>query len=357
MQVDDDIKYMRRCLDLAVKAEGKSFPNPVVGSVIVNNGLIIGEGYHLKAGTPHAEAVAIASVKDKRLLASSTLFVNLEPCSHYGKTPPCADLIISSGIRRVVAGTLDTSEKVSGKGIRKLRDSGCEVVTGILENECRWINRRFFCFNEKKRPYIILKWAQSADRYIDMVRKSGQPQGPLWITGPAEQTLVHKWRASEQAILAGAGTVRNDNPMLNVREWTGEDPVRLILSSSGDLDWNSTVFKNGGTNIVFTHNNSLKAFQGTVIEMDRKRSSASQVAEYLYNAGLQSLIVEGGQKVLSHFIEENLWDEARIFYGKKHFGDGIPAPAVKGTIISQTDFGKTSLEIVENDMISNPRKA
>ncbi len=244
MPQKDDMKFIERCLELASKSEGRTYPNPLVGSVIVHNGRIIGEGYHLKAGEPHAEVVAINSSRERELFGSSTIYVNLEPCSHYGKTPPCTDLIISSGIRRVVAGTTDTSEKVSGKGIAKLRESGCEVITGVLEDKCRWINRRFFTFHEKKRPYIILKWAQSADGFIDAERSNDRLRKPLWITGNAERVLVHRWRASEQSILAGAGTVRTDDPQLNVRDWTGKDPLRLILSSSGNLDSNSATIQN-----------------------------------------------------------------------------------------------------------------
>ncbi len=186
MPEKDDIKFMQRCLDLASKSEGRTYPNPLVGSVIVHNGRIIGEGYHLKAGEPHAEVVAINSVNEKELLSSSTLYVNLEPCSHFGKTPPCSDLIISRSIKKVVIGTTDTSEKVSGKGIAKLKESGCEVITGVLEEKCRWINRRFFTFHEKKRPYIILKWAQSADGFLDAERSKDHIRKPLWITGNSE---------------------------------------------------------------------------------------------------------------------------------------------------------------------------
>ena len=240
MGADEDLKFMKRCLELADKALGFTFPNPVVGCVIVYNGAIIGEGYHLKAGGPHAEVIAIGSVASRELLKSSVLYVNLEPCSHFGKTPPCADLVINSGIRKVVIGTKDTSGNVGGNGILKLKKAGCDVITGILEDECRWINRRFFTFHEKKRPYIILKWAQSADGFIDFIRDDRNIQKPAWITGEAERVLVHKWRCDEQVILAGARTIKMDNPRLNVREWTGDDPVfvlaheRTLLEQIGD---------------------------------------------------------------------------------------------------------------------------
>jgi diaminohydroxyphosphoribosylaminopyrimidine deaminase/5-amino-6-(5-phosphoribosylamino)uracil reductase len=257
MEETEDIKFMRRCLELASKAEGLTYPNPMVGSVLVCNGKILGEGYHLKSGESHAEVNAINSVSDKTKLKLSTLYVNLEPCSHTGKTPPCADFIISNAIPRVVIGTIDSSEKVSGKGVTRLRAAGCEVKTGILEEECRRLNRRFFTFHEKRRPYIMLKWAQSADGYLDILRSEDHEIEPTWITGKPERVLVHKWRASEQAILVGAGTVRADNPRLNVREWNGPDPLKIILSSSGSVDKGSAINNTDGKVVVFTHN--LKA--------------------------------------------------------------------------------------------------
>jgi diaminohydroxyphosphoribosylaminopyrimidine deaminase/5-amino-6-(5-phosphoribosylamino)uracil reductase len=344
---DDDIKFMRRCLDLAGKAEGMTYPNPVVGSVIVNDGIIIGEGYHLKAGDPHAEVNAISSVRDKKLTGSSALYVNLEPCSHTGKTPPCADLIISGGIKKVIIGTTDTSGKVSGKGIAKLRDAGCEVVTGVLEKECRWINRRFFTFNEKKRPYIILKWAQSADGFLDA--DGSQEQRPVWITGNTERVLVHKWRASEQSILVGAGTLRADNPKLNVRYWTGKDPLRLILSGSGLLDSQAAVFKINGTNVVFTYNADAKVADAAIVRLNGSRNAALQISDYLFSNDIQSLLIEGGAQILGHFISAGLWDEARIFYGKAYFKSGIKAPEVTGVIISHTIFSRSSLKILINE--------
>jgi len=349
MPENDDIKFMQRCLDLASRSEGRTYPNPLVGSVIVHNGRIIGEGYHLKAGEPHAEVVAINSVNEKGLPGSSTLYVNLEPCSHYGKTPPCSDLIISRGIKKVVVGTTDTSEKVSGKGIAKLKESGCEVITGVLEEKCRWINRRFFTFHEKKRPYIILKWARSADGFIDAERSSSHVREPLWITGNAEKVLVHRWRASEQSILAGAGTVRTDDPKLNVRDWTGRDPLRLILSNSGNISDTSSLFTAEGRNIVFTCNPDAKIGNAEIIQLHDRTGSAQQIAEYLYESGIQSLLIEGGAKVLDHFISSGLWDEARIFTGSDNFTRGVRAPIIKGRSLSIVHFGKSSLEVILHD--------
>ena len=345
MRENVDIKFMQRCLELAVRAEGHTYPNPMVGSVIVHNGEVIGEGFHLKAGEPHAEVNAINSVNDRDLLRNSTLYVNLEPCSHTGKTPPCADLIISHKIPRVVIGAIDTSDKVSGRGIQKLKDAGIEVNTGIIEKECRYLNRRFFSFHERKRPYITLKWAQSSDGFIDIIRQEGQAIGPTWITGKPERILVHRWRASEQSILAGAETFRKDNPLLNVREWKGDDPVRLILTGSGNLGALSLYFISGRT-IIFTHNKNAIYEHAEMVVLNQQDPSADQILKYLYNAGIQSLMIEGGTKVIEHFISAGLWDEARIFIGKEKFISGIKAPNIGGKTVSNTIFSCSNLKMI-----------
>ncbi len=343
---DDDRKFMLRCLDLAERAEGSTYPNPLVGSVIVHNGRIIGEGYHIKAGGPHAEVVAIESVKAKELLTQSTLYVNLEPCSHFGKTPPCTDLIISKGIPRVVAGTIDTSNKVSGKGIKKLKDAGIDVTTGIAEEECRRMNRRFFSFHEKKRPYITLKWAQSADGFLDRERKEDTGIGPFWISGKPERVLVHRWRASEQAILVGAGTVRADDPRLDVREWKGNNPLRIILAGSGNLPVNPVMTQSIGSTVIFTFSPERINFPGAVVvRLIGSSTAAEQVSEYLWKWGIQSVLVEGGAMVLDHFIQTGYWDEARVFQGKKEFGGGVEAPEIGGRLFSRTIFSGSTLEI------------
>jgi diaminohydroxyphosphoribosylaminopyrimidine deaminase/5-amino-6-(5-phosphoribosylamino)uracil reductase len=349
MEESDDNKYMRRCLGLACMAEGMTYPNPLVGSVVVHEGKIIGEGYHLKAGGPHAEVIAVNSVAEKEKLAASTLYVNLEPCSHHGKTPPCADFIIANSIPRIVVGSTDTSDKVSGRGVDKLRNAGCEVITGILETECRRVNRRFFTFNEKKRPYITLKWAQSADGYIDILRTSDNETRPTWISGKPERVLVHKWRSSEQAILVGAGTIRADNPKLNIREWKGINPLRIVLSGSGIFNKKSSVNKANGKTVVFTHNMDADIPGSEKVELNNDESAAVQIISYLYRAGIQSLLIEGGAAVLSHFIHNGLWDEARIFRGSVYFKSGVRAPALKGTLISATAFTGSLLEIYTND--------
>lgn len=349
MEESEHNKFMRRCLELASGVEGMTYPNPLVGSVVVYNGRIIGEGYHLKAGGPHAEVIAVSSVTDKSMLADSTLYVNLEPCSHFGKTPPCADFIIANKISRVVIGTVDTSKKVSGKGVAKLREAGCDVITGVLENECRWLNRRFFTFNEKQRPWIILKWARSADGYLDVNRSENHEQKPNWISGKPERILVHKWRASEQSILVGAGTIRADNPKLNVREWRGNDPLRLILSRSGNLDNNIAANQTNGTVVVFTQSGGPE-IQGIVkVKLEKDTPATEQVIEYLNREGIQSLFIEGGAEVLNLFLSEGLWDEARIFTGKNYFKGGLTAPLVKGINISRTNFEGSLLEVFLNE--------
>jgi len=348
MTETEDIKFMRRCLELASKAEGMTYPNPLVGSVIVYEGMIIGEGYHLRSGEPHAEVNAINSVIDKSKLKKSTLYVNLEPCSHFGKTPPCADFIISNEIPEVIIGTPDTSEKVSGNGIKRLRDAGSHVKSGVIEEECRRLNRRFFTFQEKRRPYITLKWAQSADGYLDIIRSEDHIKEPTWITGKPERVLVHKWRASEQAILVGAGTIRADNPRLNVREWKGNDPMKLILSSSGSFIEGSFLTGTHSNTVVFTHN-SLTDLSGMIkVLLKEEIPSSVQICEYLFSTGIQSLFIEGGAEVLNHFISTGMWDEARIFTGKELFSRGIKAPEIGGKLFSKTIFSGSSLEVYLN---------
>jgi len=344
-----DLKYMNRCLELAVKAEGMTYPNPMVGSVIVHSGRIIGEGYHLKAGGPHAEVIAINSVKEKELLKSATLYVNLEPCSHFGRTPPCADLIVARGIPRVLIGTTDTTEKVAGGGAAKLRDAGCDVVTGVAEAECRRLNRRFFTYHEKKRPYVTLKWAQSADGFLDIFRNSADNPGINWITGKAERALVHKWRAAEQAILVGANTLRTDRPLLNVRDWTGNNPIKVILSSSGMIDDNAIENETNGTTFVFTRNMEVQYSSAVKVILSDEPSSASQVLSYLYDKGIQSLFIEGGAEVLDHFISEGLWDEARVFSGRQVFKEGVSAPELLKSRYSRTLFRGSTLDIYMRD--------
>ncbi len=346
-------KFMQRCLDLALKAEGLTYPNPLVGAVITHNGRIIGEGYHLRAGEPHAEVNAINSVKDKSLLKESTIYVSLEPCSHHGKTPPCADLIVSWGIPVAVIGTKDTSEKVSGSGIRILEHSGCRVIMGILEDRCRWINRRFFTWHEKRRPYVTLKWAQSADGFIDIIRERNTPLEPNWISGKPERILVHRWRATEQSILVGGETIRKDNPGLNVRDWTGKDPLKLILSRSGDIGRYLDFYRSNDKVIVFTENENSVESPALKVLLKSTYPASRQILDYLYSEGIQSLFIEGGAMVLNHFIENGLWDEARVITGATEFKNGIMAPKLKGIQKSFQCFETTRLQVTYNDDMLN----
>jgi diaminohydroxyphosphoribosylaminopyrimidine deaminase / 5-amino-6-(5-phosphoribosylamino)uracil reductase len=346
-----DFKFMRRCIDLAGKAEGMTYPNPMVGALISHNGAVIGEGFHTRAGEPHAEVIAINSVPDRSLLKESTLYVSLEPCTHFGKTPPCTDLILKSGIPRIVIGTTDTSDKVSGKGISRLKEAGREVVTGVEEERCRRINRRFFTFHEKKRPYITLKWAQSSDGFIDVQRPEGSEIGPFWISGTSERVLVHKWRSEEESILVGAGTVRTDRPALNVRNWTGRDPLRLVLSGSGKLPNYMAETETNVSAITFTYNENPDNGSARKILLNRNSEASFQVAKYLYEQGIQSLMIEGGAEVLNHFIATEFWDEARIFKGTRNFISGLEAPVINGKLFSWIDFGTSKLEVIINPKV------
>lgn len=286
----NDEKYMQRCLQLAANGIQGARPNPMVGAVIVANDIIIGEGYHVRCGEGHAEVNAFASVRqeDEHLLPESTLYVSLEPCAHYGKTPPCADLIVSKGVRRVVVGCVDPFAEVQGRGIRKLREAGIEVTVGVLEQECRWLNRRFFTYHAKHRPYIILKWAQTANGFIDDHGKA------LQISNEQTQMFSHQLRAEEDAILVGHTTDVREHPQLTVRLWHGPNPQRVVL----------------------THDRPL-----------------SLLMDDLYQHGIQSLIVEGGRQTHESFIGAGLWDEIRVETSPMTVADGTPAPVLPANIV------------------------
>lgn len=326
---------MERCLELAINGLGKVAPNPMVGAVIVYNKCVIGEGYHKQFGMPHAEVNAIQSVKDISLLKNSTLYVNLEPCAYIGKTPPCSDLIIEKKIPRVVIGTSDPNVLVAGKGIDKLKNHGVQVEVDILKDECRELNRRFFTFHEKKRPYIILKWAQTSDGFIDTVRKTGEPIGINWISHPLSRMLVHKWRSEEQGILAGTNTVLIDNPKLTVREWEGRNPVRIILDRTLRIPGGASINDDSAPTLIFNEKQSRK--NGTIewIRIPFNGNDLGPVLDNLYQREILSVIVEGGKEILEYFITNNLWDEARVFLGEKQFNQGLKAPEIKGKLVSE----------------------
>ncbi len=320
-------KYIRRCIELARNGFGSTYPNPMVGSVIVYQDKIIGEGWHKKAGEPHAEVNAVRSVKDKSLLKKATIYVSLEPCSHFGKTPPCCDLIIENEIPNVVVGTVDPNEKVAGNGIKKLVAAGVNVTVGVLEDECNELNKRFFTFHQKKRPYIILKWAESQDGFLAPEKEMNQERKPVWITNQYSRQLVHKWRSEEQAIFTGTQTVIDDNPKLNVRDWAGNNPVRVVLDQNNRIEKDSFIFDDTVKTIVFTKSEINSATQNTSFEsIDFSQNIIPQILNVLYQKQIQSVIIEGGLQTLQSFINENIWDEARIFIGRTSFGKGTKAP-------------------------------
>ena len=323
-------KYIKRCINLAQNGLGTTFPNPMVGSVIVYENQIIGEGWHKKAGEPHAEVNAIRSVKDKSLLKKATIYVSLEPCSHFGKTPPCCDLIIEHQIPNVVVGTVDPNEKVAGNGIKKLIAAGANVTVGVLEKECNELNKRFFTFHQQKRPYIILKWAQSQDGFLSPEKEIEQDRKPVWITNAYSRQLVHKWRSEEQAILAGTQTVIDDNPKLNTRDWSGNNPVRVVLDQNNRIPKDSFVFDNTVKTIVFTKSETNLSTENTNFEViDFNQNIIPQILAVLHQNQIQSIIIEGGLQTLQSFIDENIWDEARIFTGNISFEKGTKAPMIQ----------------------------
>ncbi|MBT0608588.1 bifunctional diaminohydroxyphosphoribosylaminopyrimidine deaminase/5-amino-6-(5-phosphoribosylamino)uracil reductase RibD [Aequorivita echinoideorum] len=341
-------KYMARCIQLAKNGLGTTYPNPLVGSVIINQNKIIGEGWHFKSGLPHAEVNAIASVKDPGLLKQATIYVSLEPCSHFGKTPPCADLIIEKGIRNVVIGSTDPNPQVAGRGIKKLIDAGCEVIVGVLEKECNELNKRFFTFHQQKRPYIFLKWAETADGFIAPKNENRKEKKPVWITNEFSRQLAHKLRSEEMSILVGTSTVMQDNPSLTVRHWQGENPVRIIIDKNLKIPENYSVLDGSVQTLVFSENNHPKKENIEFIEIDFSENIAKQICNVLHKRKIQSLIVEGGAKILQTFIDAGLWDEALIFKSNISFSEGVTAPTFSGYLVSE--------KIIKDDRLQTFKK-
>lgn len=356
--------YMRRCLELAAIGTRNAMPNPSVGAVLVHNGRIIGEGYTSPYGGAHAEVNCINSVMgaNKHLIPEAILYVSLEPCSHYGKTPPCCDLIIAQQIQTIIVGTADPHVKVAGNGIRKLQEAGRNVVAGILEEECRESNKRFFTFHEKQRPYVILKWAESADGYLSPKNAQStilrlaqddtediQLKQPVWITNQYSRQLVHKWRAEEAAILAGTKTVLDDNPMLNVRDWAGQNPVRIVLDRSGRIPDGYSVKNNKIKAIVLTEKNNFPNLENLLFEsVDFNGSLAKNILTILHRHNLISVIIEGGRQTLQTFIDEGMWDEARVFKGPVTFAGGTKAPVINGKLTAKESIVHDELLIFRN---------
>lgn len=338
-----DEMYMSRCIQIASNGLGITYPNPFVGSVIVHNNVIIGEGFTSEYGGPHAEVNAINSVKNKELLKDSTLYVTLEPCSHFGKTPPCANLIIEKEIPKVVIGTLDPFAKVNGQGYLRLLKNGIDVRLGVLEKQCLALNKRFITFHEKKRPYIILKWAQTEDGYM------GRDDIQKWITNKYSKQLVHKWRTEEQAILVGKNTALIDNPKLDARLWTGNNPVRIAIDKNLAIPQSFNLYNKQQETIIFNAIESSEQENLKLVQLDFSMETIPQILKYLYEANIQSIIIEGGSATIQRFINLDLWDEARILSSDTIWNEGILAPRVKGTRVEKHHFSSTDkLTIFEN---------
>ncbi|MFO7657726.1 MAG: bifunctional diaminohydroxyphosphoribosylaminopyrimidine deaminase/5-amino-6-(5-phosphoribosylamino)uracil reductase RibD [Bacteroidales bacterium] len=341
--------YMNRCLELAKLAIGAVAPNPMVGSVIVHRGKVISEGFHQYYGGKHAEASAIEKISDKSILKQSTLYVNLEPCAHQGKTPPCAMLIKRCEIPRVVVGTADTNPAVAGKGIAYLRNAGIDVKTGILEDACIELNRRFFTFHALRRPYVILKWAQTADGYIDILRNQGDNRGINWISNETSRTLVHKWRSEEQAIMAGTNTARMDNPKLNTRHWWGKSPMRIVIDKKLSLPGHLHLFDCQVHTIVFNAlKNDIASDNLEYVKTDFDKDFLPYMMDFLFKRGIQSMIVEGGKHLTESFIKANLWDEGRVFIGQKQFKSGLKAPDTGKEPVEQISIQEDMLLVYKN---------
>jgi diaminohydroxyphosphoribosylaminopyrimidine deaminase/5-amino-6-(5-phosphoribosylamino)uracil reductase len=327
-------KYMSRCFELALKGLGNVAPNPMVGAVVVHEDMIIGEGYHEYYGGPHAEVNAINSVKDQSLLKESIIYVSLEPCAHYGKTPPCSLLIIEKEIPEIVVACVDTFSEVSGKGIQMLKEAGRKLTVGVLESIALNLNRRFFTFHNQKRPYIILKWAQTLDGFIDKDRKA-EEKGINWITGKETKQLVHKWRSEEAGILVGKNTVLTDDPELTVREVEGKCPVRIVIDPEKELDLSH--YKVGNDNA-----------ETLVISANEEDLSMKMILGKIYQANIQSIIVEGGANTLQRFLDAGLWDEARVLTGNIEFISGLEAPIINSTASETHKIGEDRLTIFRN---------
>ncbi len=336
-EINEAELYMKRCLQLASTALGFVAPNPLVGAVVVHEGKIIGEGYHRKFGEAHAEPNAINSVKDKSLLSKSTLFVSLEPCSHFGHTPPCANLIVSMNIPKVVIGTLDPNPKVAGRGVRILEEAGIDVTVGVLTKECRELNKRFFTYQEKHRPYIILKWAQTQDGFLDKFRIDKE-ELPLRISNALTTQLTHKMRAENQSILVSTNTVVMDNPSLTVRNWPGKSPIRIALDRTGRIPSNYTILNNQSRTLIFTESDNQNSDKTEFIKVDFAQEGLKKIVEEIYKRNINSILVEGGAKLHESFINLGLWDEAHIEISKQEIGNGIKAPYIGGTLKSHEIF-------------------
>lgn len=335
---DFDQLMMKRCIELAKNGLGTTYPNPLVGCVIVHNQKIISEGWHRKAGEPHAEVIAINQITDKEVLKECEIFVSLEPCSHFGRTPPCSDMIIRHKFKRVIIGTSDPNSKVNGAGIRKLKDAGIEVRTDVLNAECSELNKRFFCFHRYKRPFIILKWAETANGFMSPLKPKQK-----WISGEFSKQLVHKWRAEEQAIIIGYNTAKLDNPQLNSRLWSDNQPIRIVTDRDLSLNTDLNLFDKKQRTIIFSEKDEQLEREIKIVKFDEYFEES--VLNHLYNVGIQSVIIEGGRKTLDGFVKKKLWDEARIFSSAESWKNGVKSPRLNSELISQKRIGNDLLRI------------
>lgn len=338
---EDEI-FMQRAMELAALGAGCVSPNPLVGSVVVHDNKIIGEGWHQAYGGPHAEVNAVNSVSDKALLKSSTVYVTLEPCSHFGKTPPCSDMLIENNVRKVVIANIDTNPIVNGGGIHKLRAAGIEVVTGVLDKRGRELNKRFFTFVEKKRPYIILKWAETADGFI--ARRNFDSK---WISDEFSRQLVHKMRAHEDAVLVGMRTAQLDNPQLSVRDWTGRNPKRIVIDRFLKLNEKLNVFDGTQDTLIYNVLRNEKSHNVSLIRIEEE-DFLTKLVQDLQSKNIQSVIVEGGSQTLQAFISAGFWDEAYIFISPQNFLDGIKAPSISGIVESHSKIKNDWLKVMKS---------
>lgn len=337
-----DERYMARCIQIAQNGLGSTFPNPFVGSIIVHNQKIIAEGYTSAYGGPHAEVNAIRQIKDDSILKECTLYVTLEPCSHYGKTPPCCDLVIAKEFKRVVIGTLDPFAEVNGQGYLRLLENGIDVTLGVLEEECKELNRRFITFHQEKRPYIILKWAQTQDGYM------GHDDVQKWITNRYSRQLVHEWRTEEQAILVGKKTALVDNPQLNTRFWEGKNPLRISIDKFLAIPRYFHLYDQSIPTVIFNAIEDREDKNLKLVKIDFDSNIIPPILDYLYQNNFQTLIVEGGSDTIQKFIDMNLWDEARVLSSNAFWNEGILAPIVRGKRVSQQKIINDHVTVIRN---------
>ena len=321
--MNNDNFFMQKCLDLAIKGIGKTYPNPLVGCVIVLNDKIISEGWHKSYGEVHAEVDAINKIKDKSILKECSLYVNLEPCNHHGRTPPCTDLILKYGIKNVIIGIRDPNKNVVGSGIEYLKKSGCNVKHNVLKDECNFINRRFTTFNKFERPYITLKWAESKDGFIGPIKNKLNSGRVIWLSNKKSRVLSHKWRTEEQSILVGVQTIIDDNPNLTSRYYRGNNPIRIIVDPSLRIPHNSKVLNNDSESIIFSNSrNKIEGINVIYNDFNNKDSLINSI----YDQKIQSVIVEGGRKTLQYFIDNNFWDCMKVIKTNIKLNEGTPRP-------------------------------